>query len=82
MRELAWFNAGSLTVTQGGAVTVPALTTLINVTITTDPTGTFTLPANQTFSFPSGTTTVDTGTFLVEGDANVEGTLSSLSKAA
>ena len=55
-------NGGSesLTITQGGTVTDPNLTTFANATITTDPTATFSVPANETFSFPNSTTTITT----------------------
>jgi len=62
----------SLTITQGGTVIDPNLTTFANVTITTDPTATFTLPANQTFSLTGGTSTINTGTFLVQGTLSVQ----------
>ena len=61
-----------LTVTGGGEVIDPNLTTFSNVTITTDPTGSFTVPVGQTFSFPSGTTTINTGTVLDQGNLSVE----------
>ncbi len=73
LSALAEFNGGSLTVTNSGAVTTPSLATLISVTVTTDRTGTFTLLANQTFTLPSGTTTISTGTFLAQGNADVQG---------
>ncbi len=62
----------SLTITQGGSVIDPNLTSFANVTITTDPTGSFTVPSNQTFSFPSSTSTIKTGTFLVQGSVNLQ----------
>ena len=61
-----------LTVTQGGTVLDPNLTTFANVTITTDPTATFAVPATQTFSFPSGTTTINTGTVLDQGTLSLQ----------
>ncbi len=63
----------ALTVTDGGTVLDPNLTTFSNVTITTDPTATLTVPASQTFTFPSGTTTVNTGTLLDQGNMSVQG---------
>jgi Ca2+-binding RTX toxin-like protein len=63
----------SLAVTQGGVVNDPMLTTFANATITTDPTATLTVPANQTFLFPNSTTTVDTGTFVIQGGIDVQG---------
>jgi RHS repeat-associated protein len=71
LTSLTSFNGGSLTITQGGTVLAPNLTTLVNVTITTDSTGTFTLPANRLFSFPSGTSTFETDTLLDEGDLDL-----------
>ncbi len=65
-------GTASLTITQGGAVSDPDLTKLASVKITTDSTGTLTLPANQTFSFTGGTNTVQMGTFLVQGSLGVQ----------
>ncbi len=67
-------NSGyaKLTITGGGTVLDPDLTTFSDVTITTDSTATFTVPANQTFSFPSGMTTVNTGTLLDQGNMSVQ----------
>jgi hypothetical protein len=58
-------------ITGGATVIDPNLTTFSNIYITTDPTATFTDPANQTFSFPSKTTTISTGTVLDQGDLNL-----------
>ncbi len=60
-------NSSSLNVTSGGTVIDPNLTTFSYLTITTDPTATFTVPSNQTFSFPTSTTTISTGTVLDQG---------------
>ncbi len=54
--------AGYLSVTDQATLVAPNSTTFINVTITTDPTATFTVAANQTISVPAGTTTINTGT--------------------
>ena len=55
-------------------MTDPNLTKFANVTITTDPTGTFTVPAGRRrFTFPSGTTTINTGTVLDQGDGKRPG---------
>ncbi len=57
----------NITETGGGTLLDPNVTTFANVTITTDPTGTFSVPANQTFSFPFGATSINTGTVLDQG---------------
>ena len=72
LESLANGGSQSLTITQGGTVLDPNLTMFANITITTDSTGTFAVPANQTFSFTGGTNTVQTGTLLVQGTLNVQ----------
>ena len=62
---------GYLSVTNQATLIASNLTVFANVTITTDPTATFTVPANQTFSFPSGTTTINTGTLLDQGNLDL-----------
>ena len=66
-------TGASLTITNGGTVLDPDLMTFSDVTITTDSTGMFTVPAGETFSFPSGTTTINTGTVLDQGTSSVQG---------
>ena len=64
---------GDLSFTNGSTLDVPDLATLINVTITTDPTATITVAQGQTVSFPAGTSTINTGTLDDEGTIQVGG---------
>ena len=57
----------ALTITQSGSVVDPNLATFVNVTITTDPTATFTVPANPAFSFPTGASTINTSAVVDQG---------------
>ncbi len=58
---------GTLTFTNDGVLSTPSLSTLVNVTVTTDSTASFILPADQSFSFPVGTSTINTGAFVDQG---------------
>ncbi len=68
----------SLSATNSGTLIVPNLTTFSDVTITTDSTAAFNVSANQTFSFLSGTTTINTGSVVNQGKMNLGDTTVSL----
>ncbi len=68
------FGYPLLTITHGATLFDPNLTMFASVTITTDPTGTFTVPAGETFTFSSGNSTINTGTVVDQGALNIAGT--------
>ena len=65
-------NQSALEFTQGGTVIDPDLTSYVDVAITTDATGTFPVPANQTISIPGSTTTINTGTIVDQGNLSLQ----------
>src|SRR5271157_5251712 len=67
-----YYDTSNIQATNGGTLRVPNLTTINTVNLTTDPTATFTLPENQTFSFTGGANTIQTGTFLVQGNLSIQ----------
>ena len=64
-------NYSALQTSEGGMVVDPLLTTFSDVTITTDSTAAFTVPANQTLSFPSSTTTFSTNALIDQGNLDL-----------
>ena len=71
---LTSFNSfgGSFQVTNGGMLLDGNLTSITNVSITTDPTATFTIPSHQTYTLTSGAVTMQTGTMVDQGSITIQ----------
>ena len=64
-------NGGYLSVTSQATLVAPNSTTFVNVVITTDPTASYSVAANQTITFPGGTSTINTGTVVDDGSLDL-----------
>ncbi len=62
----------SLTVTQGGSLNAPRLNDFVDVSVTTDPTATYTLTPIETFAITDGATiTMTTATLIEQGSLSI-----------
>ncbi len=65
-------GSSSLTITNGGTVIDPDLSGLNGVNLVGDSTGTFTITASLGLSITGGTTTIQVGTLVDQGDLSVQ----------
>ena len=65
-------NGGSLTITSGGTVKDPVLSQINGVSLIGDSNGVFPISSSLGFTISGGTSTVQTGTLLDEGDLGVD----------
>ena len=65
-------NGASLTITSGGTVKDPELSQINGVSLIGDSTGTFTISSSLGFTITGGTSNVQTGTLLDEGNLGVQ----------